>query len=149
MITAPSDRTYPARPILGVGGVALSGNRVLLVKRGHEPLKGQWSLPGGVLEVGETLQVAVAREMLEETGLDVEVGALVDVVERIGRDEAGRVEYHYVIADYLCVVRGGTLACASDADAAEWAALDDLDRYGVGELARRVITKAMSMARSG
>ena len=143
MITAPGDRTYPARPILGVGGVVLNGKHVLLVKRGHEPLKGRWSVPGGVLEVGETLEVAVAREVLEETGIDVEVGSLIEVVERIGRDEAGRVEYHYVIVDYLCAVRGGTLAPASDADAAEWVGVDDLDRYGVDDTARRVIAKAV------
>jgi len=144
MITAPSDRTYPVRPILGVGGVVISGNQVLLVKRGHEPLKGQWSIPGGVLEIGETLQAAVARELREETGLDVDVGALVDVVERIGQDAAGRVEYHYVIVDYACAVRGGTLAAASDAAAAEWIGIEDLDRYGVNDTAKRVIRKAMS-----
>ena len=145
MIAAPGGRTYPARPILGVGGVLLRGAEVLLVKRGHEPLKGQWSVPGGVVEVGETLQEAVAREMHEETGLDVEVGPMVEVVERIGRDETGRVEYHYVIVDYLCVLRGGTLASASDADAAEWVGIDDLDRYGVNDTAKRVIARARSL----
>src|SRR5438552_13789207 len=102
-------REYPVRPIVGVGAVVLDGDRVLLVKRAHEPLKGEWSLPGGAVEVGETLEAAVAREVREETCLEVEVGPLVEVVNRIVRDPGGRVEYHFVIVDYLCRPIGGTL----------------------------------------
>lgn len=123
----------------------LDGDRVLLVKRGHAPLKGEWSLPGGAVHVGETLENAVAREILEETCLEVEVGPVVEVLNRISRDAEGRVEYHYVLIDYLCRPTGGTLGCASDAAAAEWAGLDDLDRYGVADLARAVIRKAASL----
>lgn len=137
-------RSYPKRPIVGVGAVVLDGDRVLLVRRAHEPLKGHWSLPGGTVDVGETLEAAIAREVCEETGLDVEVGPVVDVLDRIHRDADGRVEYHFVLIDYVCRVSGGTLACASDAMAAEWAGLDDLDRFGLSPTARAVIRKAVA-----
>jgi mutator protein MutT len=139
-------RSYPERPIVGVGAVILEGSRVLLVKRGHEPLKGEWSLPGGAVDVGETLAAAVAREVREETCLDVEVGPIVEVLDRITRDRDDRVAYHFVLVDYLCRATGGTLACASDAAAAEWVAIDRLQEFGVNETARRVIEKAARMA---
>ena len=139
-------RTYPERPILGVGAVILDDGRVVLVKRGHEPSKGEWSLPGGAVDAGETLEAAVAREVLEETCLIVRVGPRVEIVERIIRDGDGRVQYHFVVVDYLCRVVGGVLACASDAAAAEWAALDDLDRFAVSATAVAVIRKAVSCA---
>ncbi|MGB6742486.1 MAG: NUDIX hydrolase [Terracidiphilus sp.] len=106
-------------PLVGVGAVVVDRGRVLLVQRGREPLKGHWTLPGGLLELGESLAAGVAREVLEETGLEVEPLELVDLVDRIHR-EGERVRYHYVLADYLCRVRGGTLRAASDADAVRW-----------------------------
>ena len=118
-------RIYPERPIVGVGAVIVNDGRVLLVRRGHEPLKGEWSLPGGAVEVGETLRTAVAREVREETGLDVDVGPIVEVLDRIRLDDEGRVRYHFVLIDYLCRPVGGSLACASDADEARWAVLDE------------------------
>lgn len=135
-------RAYPSRPVVGVGAVVLDGDRVLLIKRGHEPLKGQWSLPGGRVESGETLEQAIAREVQEETGLDVEVGPIVDVLDRISHDAEGRVEHHFVLVDFACRPSGGVLCSASDADAAEWVALDDLARYGVAEVTVRVIRRA-------
>lgn len=112
-------REFPSLPLVGVGAVVVDRGRVLLVQRGREPLKGHWTLPGGLLELGESLAAGVAREVLEETGLEVEPLELVDLVDRIQR-EGERVRYHYVLADYLCRVRGGTLRAASDADAVRW-----------------------------
>jgi 8-oxo-dGTP diphosphatase len=112
-------REFPEMPLVGVGAVIVDRGRVLLVRRGHEPLKGQWSLPGGLLELGESLTAGVVREVKEETGLTVEIVELVELLDRIHRD-GERVRYHYVIADYLCSVSGGELMAASDADAVRW-----------------------------
>jgi ADP-ribose pyrophosphatase YjhB (NUDIX family) len=112
-------REYPESPLVGVGAVIVEAGRVLLVRRGGEPLKGHWSLPGGLLELGESLADGVVREIREETGLLVEPLQLIELLDRIHRDGT-RVQYHYVIADYLCRVRGGTLLAASDADAVRW-----------------------------
>jgi len=116
-------REFPEAPIVGIGAVVVEQGRVLLVQRGHEPLKGRWSLPGGKLELGESLTQGVAREVREETGLIVKALELVELIDRIHRESglAGEsVRYHYVIADYLCRVVGGTLHAASDADAVRW-----------------------------
>jgi len=112
-------REFPEAPLVGVGAVVVDEGRVLLVRRGTEPLKGQWSLPGGMLELGESLSAAVVREVREETGLIIESVELVELLDRIHR-EGERVRYHYVIADYLCRVTGGSLQAASDADAVRW-----------------------------
>jgi ADP-ribose pyrophosphatase YjhB (NUDIX family) len=135
-------RRYPERPIVGVGAVILDRDRVVLVKRAHPPLEGEWSLPGGAVEAGEALEDAVVREVLEETGLTVEVGPLVELVQRITRDADGAVEYHFVVADYACRVQSGTLTPSSDASAAEWAPLGGLERYRLTETAQAVIQKA-------
>jgi 8-oxo-dGTP diphosphatase len=137
-------RLYPERPVVGVGAVVLDGDRVLLIKRGHAPLKGQWCLPGGGVETGETLEQAVAREVLEETGLTVEVGPIVEVLDRISRDADGRVEHHFVLVDFICRNGGGLLRGASDADDAAWVALADLARYEVAAVTVSVIQKAVS-----
>jgi ADP-ribose pyrophosphatase YjhB (NUDIX family) len=113
-------REFPETPLVGVGAVVVDEGRVLLVRRGTEPMKGQWSLPGGVLELGESLLSGVVREVLEETGLTVEPLELLELLDRIHR-VGERVRYHYVIADYLCRVAGGDLKAASDADAVRWA----------------------------
>jgi ADP-ribose pyrophosphatase YjhB (NUDIX family) len=112
-------REFPVAPLVGVGAVVVEEGRVLLVRRGTEPLKGQWSLPGGMLELGESLTSGVIREVREETGLIVEPVELVELLDRIHR-EGERVRYHYVIADYLCRVTGGTLQAASDAEGVRW-----------------------------
>ncbi len=135
-------RRYPDRPIVAVGAVIVDGDRVLLVKRGNEPLKGEWSLPGGAVEIGESLGAALAREVREETCLDVEVGPVVEVLDRIRHDAAARPEYHYVIIDYLCRVRSGTAACGSDADEVRWVGADDLPDFRVAPSVTAVIEKA-------
>ena len=112
-------REFPLVPLMGVGAVVIHEGRVLLVRRGHEPLIGQWSLPGGLLELGESLTEGVVREVREETSLTVEPVELIELLDRIHRD-GNRIQYHYVIADYLCRVVGGTLKAASDADDARW-----------------------------
>ena len=137
-------RPYPERPVVGVGAVVLDGQRVLLVRRGHAPLKGQWSLPGGGVEVGETLEEAIAREVLEETGLEIEVGPIVEVLDRISRDADGRVEHHFVLVDFIARASGGVLRSASDAEDAAWVALQDLARYEVAPVTISVIQKAAS-----
>src|SRR5262245_44019958 len=142
-------RSFPDRPIAGVGAVVLDEeNRVLLVKRGHAPLKGEWSLPGGAVEIGETLEAALVRELLEETGLAVDVGPVVEVLDRIERTSDGRVQYHFVIIDYVCYASADTPICASDADEARWERRDELAAYHVTEKATSVIDTALSLAAS-
>jgi ADP-ribose pyrophosphatase YjhB (NUDIX family) len=123
-----------------------AGRRVLLVKRAHPPLEGRWSLPGGLVERGEPLEAAVAREVREETGLDVVVGPLVAVLDRIERGPDGRVDHHHVIIDYLCRSRAGTAACGSDAAALQWLAIEELPRWGVTAVAIEVVEKALALA---
>lgn len=117
---------------------------VLLIRRGQEPLKGEWSLPGGAVELGETLEEAVCREVLEETGLVVEPAGIVQAFDRISRDAEGRVRYHYVLVDFLCRVTGGSLACASDAVEARWARPAEMS--GLTPFTVEVIRKAVQMA---
>lgn len=112
-------REFPEVPLIGIGAVVVHEDRVLLVQRGRQPLKGQWSLPGGLLEVGESLDEGVIREVAEETGLLVQPVELIELLDRIHR-EGDRVRYHYVIADYLCRLIGGELQAGSDADAVRW-----------------------------
>ena len=138
-------RKYPDRPIVAVGAVIVDRDRVLMVRRGQEPLKGEWSLPGGAVELGETLEAAVAREVREETSLDVVVGPVLEVLDSIRRDANGRAEYHYVIVDYACRVRAGTPAepvRGTDAADVRWVPLGDLERYRVTTTAIAVIRKA-------
>jgi len=141
------NRRYPARPLLGVGAVVFRGDEVLLIERGKEPLKGWWTLPGGMVEVGERLEAAVVREVMEETGLSVKPRAVAAIFERIMPDEAGRTEYHFVIIDYLCELEGGTLRAASDVAAAEWVKVDELDRWKMASGTPSVIAKALEMIR--
>ena len=142
-------REFPQAPLIGVGAVVVHEGRVLLVRRGSEPLKGHWTLPGGLLELGESIVDGVVREVREETGLRVEPLALVDLIDRIHR-EADRVRYHYVIADYLCRVMGGELRAASDADAVRWVERAEWNSHSalvLDPITVRVIEKGWQMDR--
>lgn len=147
-------REYPDKPVVGVGGVVIENGRALLIKRGSEPLLGQWSIPGGTLEIGESLQEGVARELLEETGLEVEVLDLIEVFDRIFTDPADggagdtrRPKYHYVIVDYLCEKRSGTSQAGSDVTDIAYAAEDELDKFQLTATAMRVLHRAFAMVR--
>jgi 8-oxo-dGTP diphosphatase len=136
---------YPDRPIVGVGAVVVHEGRALIVKRAHDPRRGEWSLPGGRVELGETLVEATRREIREETGLEVAVGDIVEVFDRI-HPHGGRIRYHFVIVDFLCTWIGGTLAAGDDAADAAWVRPDDVGTYGVNEHAARVLRRGMEMA---
>lgn len=125
----------------------MDGDQVVLIKRKYEPLAGRWSIPGGTLEVGESLEVGVARELLEETGLVVRVGPVIEVFDRILKDEDGRVKYHFVLVDYLCVPIGGALQAGDDVSAAEWATFEGLAPYDLTNKATEVIRRARAMPR--
>lgn len=136
-------------PLVGVGGIVVHDSKVLLVQRGTEPLKGQWSIPGGLIDVGETLREAVIREVREETGMVIEPIELVELLDRIHRED-NRVRYHYVIADYLCRVNGGTLRAASDADAVRWVERAEWNSHSalrIDPITTRVIETAWQRAR--
>ena len=139
-------REYPDRPVIGVGAVVLVDGRIVLVRRAHEPLKGAWNLPGGGVELGETLREACAREVLEETGLVVDVGPVIEVFDRIMRDPEGGVQYHFVLVDYVCRSVGGTLACGTDASDVALADPDALAEYHLTDKAIEVIGKARDLS---
>jgi len=140
-------RKYPDRPFVGVGAVIVQDGRVLIVKRKYDPLAGQWSIPGGAVEVGETLTASVAREMLEETGLEIEVGPVIEVFDRITRDERGVVRYHFVLVDYLCWPAGGHLQAGSDVAEAMFVHPADLAPYQLTAKAMEVIARALELDR--
>lgn len=140
-------RQYPDRPYVGVGGVIVHEGRVVLVKRRYEPLAGQWSIPGGAVETGETLESCVAREMAEETGFIVEVGPVIEVLDRITHDEDGRAMYHFVLIDYLCRPIGGELRAGSDVAEAVLAEPSEFAQYQLTDKATSVIERALEMAR--
>jgi len=121
-------REYPETPLIGVGAIIVENDRIVLVKRGHAPLLGEWSVPGGLLEVGETVRAAAVREALEETGLTVEAGELLGVFDRVIREDDGRVLYHYVLIDFLCRRVGGELQAAGDAADARWVTQEEIEQ---------------------
>lgn len=136
------DRRYPKRPMVGVGAILLRRDCILMAQRGKEPLKGWWSLPGGALEIGESLRDGVCREVREETGLEVEPMGVLEIFERILRDAAGVPEYHYVLIDYVCRVTGGKLFPGDDVCAVEWVRHRDLPGLEITEGTLAVIEKA-------
>jgi ADP-ribose pyrophosphatase YjhB (NUDIX family) len=138
-------RDYPDRPIVGVGAVIVDGQRALIVQRGGEPLKGHWSIPGGVVELGETLRQAVAREALEETGLVIQVGEVVEVFDSIVPDATGGTKYHYVLIDFRCEVIAGEARPGSDAMAVRWISAGELDTFEMQDSAKKVVRKALDL----
>ena len=139
-------REYPETPLVGVGAIIIEGDQVALVKRGHAPLQGRWSIPGGVLEVGETLKKAAVREALEETGLTIEPGELLGVFERVLPDEQGRMKYHYVLIDFLCRRVTGELAAGDDAEDVRWFRRDELAALELARETEEVILKGFEKA---
>ena len=139
-------REYPECPLVGVGAVIVQEQRVLLIRRGQAPLLGEWSLPGGVLECGETLREAAAREAREETGLAVEIGEMLGVYERIVRGDAGRTRYHYVLIDFLCRPAGGEARAASDAAEVQWFTRQQLPDLHLTHDAHDVVMKGLARA---
>jgi 8-oxo-dGTP diphosphatase len=135
----------PDRPTVGVGAVLIHDGKVLLIRRGKEPLRGRWVVPGGTVELGETLESALVREMREETGLTVAPVELLTVFDRIQEDE-GRVSYHYVIVDYLCRYEGGEARAGSDAEAVAWAGRADLSAYDLPAKALEVVEDGFARA---
>ena len=147
-------REYPDRPVVGVGGVVIENGRALLIKRGSEPLLGQWSIPGGTLELGESLQQGVARELLEETGLEVRVLDMIEAFDRIFMDPAtaneqgrSRPKYHYVIVDYLCERLAGEAQAGSDVTDIAYAREEELEKFHLTSTATRVLRRAFAMDR--
>jgi mutator protein MutT len=133
----------PARPVLGAAAVVMHDGRVLLIRRGQAPDAGEWSIPGGAVELGESVEAALRRELREETGLEIAVGAFLERYERVEHDADGAVRFHFVILDFAATVIGGTLRAGDDAAEAAWVDPADLERYAVADSLRRVIARAL------
>jgi ADP-ribose pyrophosphatase YjhB (NUDIX family) len=142
------DRSYPARPVPGVGALIIHDERILLVERGREPLKGYWSLPGGAVETGERLEEALRREVFEETGLEVAVVHMIEIFERIMPDEKGATKYHYILIDYICRLTGGELQASDDASRAEWFREEEIATLQMTRGTPAVIAKAFDWWRA-
>lgn len=139
-------REYPNQPIVGVSFLVFKDNEVLLVRRGHEPRKGCWSLPGGTVELGETVREAAIREIREECGIEIEIEKTLGVLDRIFRDAEGRIQYHFVLIELLARHKSGALRAASDIDAAEWVDVSELEKYELPSDQIEVIRKVLSYA---
>jgi 8-oxo-dGTP diphosphatase len=122
-------RLYPKQPIVGIGAVIICDDKILLEKRKYDPGKGKWSIPGGIVELGENVEQTVIREVKEETGLDVEKPNLIDVVSNITRASNGEIKYHFVIIDYFVKLKGGTPKAASDAEELRWVTFNEVEKY--------------------
>jgi 8-oxo-dGTP diphosphatase len=142
-------RHYPDQPVVGVGAVVFQGEEVLLVRRGHEPAMGLWSLPGGLVELGETLEAAIIRELAEETGLRVTILGVAAVLERVFRDPDGGIAYHYVLVDFLCEYAGGELAAGSDSTAARFVPFKEMPQLEMPDFTMEAIHRARQQRREG
>lgn len=141
-------REYPSQPVVGVGAVIVRDGKALLIKRAHEPRKGEWSLPGGLVDLGESLADAVRREVMEETGLGVDLGPIIETFDRVHRDDEGRIRYHFVIVDFVCWSDGGDAAAGSDAEAVAWVTAAEIDDYKVNAHAKAVVLRGLEVLRS-
>ena len=140
-------REYPEHPVVGVGAVVVRDGRALIIKRAHEPRRGEWSLPGGLLELGESLTDAVRREIKEETNLEIEVGPIIETFDRVHRDDHGRIRYHFVIVDYVCWSDSGDALAGSDADAVAWVTEREIDQHQVNAHAAAVLRRGLALPR--
>ena len=139
-------REYPQRPIIAVGGVVIHDERALLIRRGQPPLEGRWSIPGGILEIGETITSAIERELKEETGISVRVLGLLEIYEKVLRDSDNRAQYHFIILDYMCEFVEGEAEAAGDVTDAAWVREEDLEKLQLTSAALRVVKKAFAFA---
>ncbi len=147
MIDEPEPRTYPRRPFVGVGAVVWDGRHVLLERRGRPPAQGSWALPGGLVELGETAEVALQREVYEECGLRVEVGPVLGLFEPIERDPEGRIRYHFLVVDFLAYYVSGQLSAGDDASEVRWVLPDDLNDYALAPAAQQMIGRGLASVR--
>jgi mutator protein MutT len=134
-------RLYPTQPLTGVGAIIICDGRMLLEKRQNDPGKGKWSIPGGLVELGESLEQTVIREVEEETGLQVEKPEHVDIVDQVNFDENGKIKYHFIIIDYFVRLKGGTLKAASDAAELRWVKLEEVENYDLTKAFRAFFRK--------
>ena len=140
----PDSRTYPSRPIVGVGVVVQKDDEILLIQRGQEPGRGMWSIPGGTVELGEHLEQAAAREVREECSIEIQVDEVIEAFDLILRDEVGKPKYHYVIIDFAAHYVSGTVRAGSDVMDACWVNVSGLDRYALNAKTREVIAKVLN-----
>jgi len=138
-------RIYPRAPVVGVGAVVINNGKTLLVRRGKAPLKGTWSLAGGMLREDETLHAGLKRELFEECGIEIEIFDLIDIFEYIERDESGKVVYHYLVFDFKAVYKRGSLRHASDAADAKWVEIEDLEKYDITDAVKHVIAVGLEL----
>ena len=141
-------KEYPEHPMVGVGAIIVQNGKILIVRRSSEPGKGKWSVPGGLVELGETVEQAVVREVREECGLDVEVDRLIDVVDSMTFDRNGRLKYHFIILDFFVKIKGGKLRPGDDAKEAMWVSLEEVENYDLTKTFRDFLKRNMEKLRN-
>jgi len=141
-------KEYPEHPMVGVGAIIVQDGKILIVRRSSEPGKGKWSVPGGLVELGETVEQAVVREVREECGLDVEVDRLIDVVDSMTFDRNGRLKYHFIILDFFVKIKGGKLRPGDDAKEAMWVSLEEVENYDLTKTFRDFLKRNMEKLRN-